>query len=48
MVKQSINSSVGMSSFLPVFNFSLYRTDTTSAKDTPYGLDHSFFSMNKF
>jgi len=38
MVKQSINSSVGMSSFLPVFNFSLYRTDTTSAKDTPYVL----------
>ncbi|MBU1706009.1 hypothetical protein KKG19_04785 [Patescibacteria group bacterium] len=35
-VKQSINSSVGMSSFLPVFNFSLYRTDTTSEKDSPY------------
>jgi len=30
--KQSIDVKLGMSSFLPVFNFSLYRTDTESDK----------------
>jgi len=35
--KQSIDVKLGMSSFLPVFNFSLYRTDTESDKESPDG-----------
>lgn len=36
-VKQSIDVRLRLNSFLPVFNFSLYRTDTdpTSSKETP-------------
>lgn len=36
-VRQSIDVRLRMSSFLPVFNFSLYRTDTTDDKDSPEG-----------
>lgn len=36
-VVQSVNAKLRMSSFLPVFNFSLYRTDTTTDKiDSPF------------
>jgi len=36
-VQQSINAKLRMSSFLPVFNFSLYRTDTSSDEnDSPF------------
>lgn len=36
-VKQSIDAKVGMSSSLPVFNFSLYRTDTEDKTFSPEG-----------
>lgn len=36
-VRQSIDVKLRMSSFLPVFNFSLYRTDTNDEKDSPEG-----------
>lgn len=36
-VQQSIDAKVGMSSFLPVFNFSLYRTDTENSDFSPAG-----------
>lgn len=35
--KQSIDVKLGLTSFLPVFNFSLYRTDINSDKETPDG-----------
>lgn len=36
-VRQSINAKLRLSSFLPVFNFSLYRTDTTTDEvDSPF------------
>ncbi len=36
-VRQSINANLRLSSFLPVFNFSLYRTDTTTDEvDSPF------------
>ena len=36
-VVQSVNAKLRMSSFLPVFNFSLYRTDTTTDQiDSPF------------
>ncbi len=36
-VRQSINAKLRLSSFLPVFNFSLYRTDTTTDDvDSPF------------
>lgn len=49
-IRQSIDVKLGMSSFLPVFNFSLYRTDTEDdAKDSPTGgeqeSDFPFFNI---
>lgn len=41
-IRQSIDVKLRMSSFLPVFNFSLYRTDTEdNVKDSPTGGEQS-------
>lgn len=44
-IRQSIDVKLRMSSFLPVFNFSLYRTDTEDEKDSPEGTGEEPFEF---